>query len=101
MAVEFVEVTEKYPKEFYEILDACFEIVKNSKEALADGFSLGEDVTAIIGGSMGKLMTAIDGTQKVGEEFKQELAGCIKAGGAFGANVAELFMTKEEEVTPE
>lgn len=88
--MELVEKTLKVPKELLDIEVALVELVKDivAKKSLA----------LVAGENLPLLMTAIEGYEKIGEEFKSE----------FGPNViallaAEMYaaLQKKAEVVPQ
>ena len=70
--METVEVKFDAPKETHEMGKAINGLMKNYKQAVADGFQVGQDIPAILMGSFNDLMAAIDGIDKIDDEFKKE-----------------------------
>jgi len=94
--MEKIKVEKEYPKEYYELLDGLKEVVKNSKQALKDGFQAGQDIPVIVTGSLAKLMTGLSGMEKLGDEWSEDMFGCVETSVDFGVAVAKEVFAKDE-----
>jgi hypothetical protein len=72
--MEYVEKKVSVPKEVSELADGVVKIVIAIKNAMADGWNLGQDLPIIVTTALAVLPTAIDGFDKLGEESKDESA---------------------------
>lgn len=95
--MELVKIETEVTKEVHEIGLAVKKVIESYKQATADGWQPGTDIPQILMGSYQGLLTAIDGVEKSGSEFKTEP---VKA--AMGALIplsegVELLMEKKED----
>lgn len=77
--MEIIKVETEVTKEVYELGCALKAIMVNTKLAVADGFQAGQDIPAILMGSMQDLLAAVAGIEKVDDEFIGEPAKASKA----------------------
>jgi len=95
--MEYIEVSEKYPKELYEVLQALNKVVEVSIEALKDGFQPESDIPAIVLQSAKDMMVAMSGIDQIPSEFSEDPEAFLKASAAFGAEiVAQILNLKKE-----
>jgi len=66
-----MEVKLELPKESYEIAYAIESLIKSYKAAKSDGWRPGLDIPAIVMSSFKDLMNAIEGVDKVADEFRE------------------------------
>ncbi len=72
MSIEQVDITSKGTKEAYELGLALKSYMKNYKVAVADGFQVGQDIPAVLLGSIQETMKGLDNLIKLGEEGKEK-----------------------------
>ena len=90
-AIETLKVESEVTKETYEVCDALAEVVKNTKQALADGFQPGQDIPAVVLGSFNKFAAGLDGFMKMPAEAKGNTPAFIQGVGVgLGKVGAEL-----------
>lgn len=82
-------------KECSELADCLVKLVEDGKAALADGFQLSEDVPAVLLANLPKLMAALEGLDKLDDEFKENPKAFLAAWAVAGANIAGGFLQKE------
>lgn len=68
-AMETKTITVEVPKEIAEVGEALGEILKVIGQSLADGWSAADDIPAIVTTTLMNLVKAIDGAQKIPDEF--------------------------------
>lgn len=88
-----IEVT----KETHEIGVAVKNVMSNFIEAKKDGWQPGTDIPAVLMGSYQDLLTAIDGADKVGGEFKGEPMKAAMGALLPLAEGVELLMESKED----
>jgi hypothetical protein len=74
-----VSVSVEVSKEAHELAVGVKEVALAVKQALADGFQVGQDIPAVIGVAIGSLAVAVAGVEKLGEEIKEDPAAFSKA----------------------
>ncbi|UOF83070.1 hypothetical protein [Caudoviricetes sp.] len=94
MGVEKVELNVMVAKEIHEVGVALESLIKNYKLAAADGFQAAQDLPAVLLGSINDLMKAMEGANKVGDEFKEELSASLKGALIPILNGLELLIKK-------
>ena len=92
--MEKIEVKLQVTKEAHELAMAVVEVIKGVKLALADGFQPGQDIPAIILGSLNHLMKGIEGADKLPKEALEDLGPFISAWMVGGAEIAQVFLKK-------
>jgi len=92
--MEKIEVKLSVTKEAHELSFAVVEVIKGVKLALSDGFQPGQDVPAIILGSLNHLMKGIEGVDKLPKEALEDLPEFIAAWMVGGAEIAQVFLKK-------
>lgn len=90
-----VKVELEVSKEAHELAQGLVEMVKVVKEAMKDGFQVGQDLPAIITAAIAKLPPAIEGLDKLPEELKDPGA-FAKAMVVAASDLVEVFVKKEE-----
>lgn len=90
-----MEKTVTVSKEMVELMDAVVELVKVTKQALADGFQMGQDVGPILSVAIAKLPVAVDGVDKLGEEMKKDPQAFANAVALGASELLALFVKKE------
>lgn len=75
--VEKLSIQVEVTKEAHEVGEALAELLKNTKAALADGFQIGQDIPAIVMGSMEKLIKGVQGADQLGDEARADLEAFI------------------------
>ena len=67
--MEYRTITISVPKEVSEVGEALGEIMKVIGQSLLDGFQPSQDIPAIVTATLMNLIKAIDGAQKIPDEF--------------------------------
>jgi len=62
------------PKETCELMEGAGDFIYALRLALRDGFQLGEDLPIIVAEAMAKLVPALEGMDKLDDEFKEDKA---------------------------
>lgn len=93
---EKLDITVQVTKEAHEIGEALKNIAKAVKDAMADGWQAGTDIPAIVVNSLNPLMSAIDGYDKLPDEFKNETEAATKGVMIPLIDVPFMFIKKEE-----
>lgn len=91
-----MKVETQVTKETHELGLAVKAVLLSVKKAKADGWDAGTDLPAIILESVQALMPAIEGVEKVGEEFKDEPLKATLGALLPVAEGIEAFLVKEE-----
>lgn len=73
------EKTIEVSKEVSEVFEALTGIAKATKQALADGWQMGSDIPAIVMAAYAKLPPAIEGADKIKDEFAEDKKAFAKA----------------------
>ena len=89
-----VKVELEVAKEAHELVQGVVELVKAVKEAMKDGFQVGQDLPVIVAAAVQKLPPAIDGLDKLGDELKDP-GSFAKAMVVGAADLVEVFVKKE------
>lgn len=89
-----IQVTVEVSKETQEVLAALVEIVKASKQALADGFQPGADLPAIVAAAWAKLPEAISGLDQVPAEFAEDKAALVRTVLLGGSDLVDALLAK-------
>lgn len=84
-------------KEASELADALVKVVASAKEALKDGFQVGQDLPAVVVANMGDLLKGIEGVDQLDEELKEDASAFVRAWALAGSDVAGLWLKKEEQ----
>ena len=74
-----VSVSVEVSKEAHELAVGVKEVALAVKQALADGFQVGQDIPAVIGVAIGSLSVAVAGVEKLGAEIAEDPAAFSKA----------------------
>lgn len=77
--MEAVEHEVRLPKETYELGLAVLAVTREYKKAKADGWSWGADVPQVLLGCFQDLMKALEGVEKIPNEFRDEPMGATLA----------------------
>ncbi len=85
-----VEVSEKA----YALGQALTELVKVSKQALADGFQAGQDVPVIVLAAASQVVKVVEGINAAGDELKEDQAAFIAALGLSAKDLAGVLLKK-------
>jgi len=93
--MELIKKEIELPKETSEIVDYVADLVINAKEALNDGFQIGTDIPAIATKSFNGLITAVDGMDKIEDEFKSDEASFMLAWAIAGAKIYKALKAKK------
>lgn len=89
-----VKVELEVAKEAHELVQGVIELIKAVKEAMKDGFQVGQDLPVIVAAAVQKLPPAIEGVDKLGEELKEP--GAFAKAMVIGASdLVEVFVKKE------
>jgi len=99
--MEYLEFKTNYPKESHEIGLATSALLKSIGEAVKDGFQPSADIPAIITSAVLNLASAIQGYDKLPEEFKGESVNAAMGIIApIGVGAQELLnsLKKKEEI---
>jgi hypothetical protein len=91
-----MEKTVEVSKESSELADAMVALVKSVKEATADGFDAAQDLPAIILGNLQGLSSAIEGVDKIDDEFKADPQAFLNAWLLASSELAGVFLKKDE-----
>lgn len=94
--MDYVDIQFKGAKETHEIGVAVKGVIAAYKQAVADGWQAGTDIPAILMASYGKLTDAIDGANKIGDEFKGEPVKAAMGMLVPLAQGVELLIEKDE-----
>jgi hypothetical protein len=87
-------------KESSEVADAVSALVKSIKEAGADGFQAAQDIPTVVLGNLQSLSTALEGSDKIGDEYKENPQAFLSAWMLGGSEVAGCFLKKDEGEAP-
>ena len=88
MSIEYVEKLVRQPKETTELAELLEVLVVEAVKASREGFKAGTHIPAILAASAGKLMTALEGIDKLDEEWADQ-AGFLRVWANAGANIFE------------
>jgi len=77
MSAEKLKVEVEVCKEVYELGKAVESTMKAYKLAVADGFQAGQDIPAVLLSCLQDYFKALDGVQKLGEEFRESLGASL------------------------
>jgi uncharacterized surface anchored protein len=69
----------KVAKETYELSEGVVDFVIECFDALGDGFQMTEDVSKLISAAMTKLIPALEGFDKVDDEYKMDKQAFMSA----------------------
>lgn len=83
-------------KEMTELMSAVVELITVTKSALGNGFQLGEDIGPILAVAIAKLPLAVDGMDKLGDEFKSDHKAFMNAASLGAIEIVDLFLPKAE-----
>ena len=83
-------------KEVYELGLALKGMVEATKTALDDGFQAGTDLPAIVLSSVGNLTTAVQGIEKVGDEFKNAPVEAVLGALLPVVDAVKVFVKKDD-----
>lgn len=67
------------PKESCELMEGAGDFIYALRLALRDGFQLGEDLPLIVAEAMAKLVPAVEGMDKIDDEFKEDKVAVANA----------------------
>ena len=90
--IQYAQVTVKVPKETYALEQGLVAFVGACKQALADGFQVGQDLPVIISAALADLLPAVAGVGALPEEAKGDLPAMINVGGLLVGDLAKVFM---------
>lgn len=82
-----VKVEVQCAKECYELGKGLADFAKKLKAALADGWQIGADLPAVLQATMADLVPALNGVDKIGEEFAGDKLAVANAAFVTGAQV--------------
>ena len=99
MAKAKIEV--EVAKECHELATGVCEIVKAVKVALADGWQIGTDLPVIVMATVAHLAPAVQGIDKMGEEWKEDPAAMIKGLSLPMADILTEILKKDAPEAPE
>lgn len=104
--MEMIEKTVKVPKEISEIAEGAANIVRDSYEALRDGFQIGMDLPVILTSTVSNLPSMVGGLDKLKEEWETArskfiLAWALAGERAYDEISAMMEAKKEMETIPE
>lgn len=92
MSVKLVSTTVQEAKEVKDVRVALKDVVSAIRQALADGFQLGEDLPHIVTKSYASLIEAVRGFEDIPAAFKEETAAALNSSGLLASEVtAELL----------
>lgn len=91
-----VEKKVEVPKEYQELLDSIVMLVKSVKEAGKDGFQAATDIPNVVLANLDSLAKGVSGANKVDDELKAHLDAFVMASAVAGAEVAGVFLKKED-----
>lgn len=80
MAVEMIEIKVMVPKECHELFREVVGLVNDIRARLADGYQH-TDIVGAISDAISRLIIAVEGYDKMDDEFKEQLEGVVKAAG--------------------
>ena len=95
--MEKVIVEVELPKEIHELSVGLSKFVGSVREALKDGFQMGQDIPPILTSALADLVPAIEGMDQVDDEFKEDPAGVIKAVSLSVSDIVGGFLKKDGE----
>lgn len=96
--MEKITVDCEVSKEAYELGKGVVDLVAAVKVALADGWDMSQDLPVILSAALSSLLPAVQGVDKLGDEFKEDPAAFSKAFALAGADLAGVFLKKKEQV---
>ena len=92
-----IKVEVEVSKEAYELGQGVVNLLEVIKKALVDGWDLGVDLPAILVAAVQQL-SAVEGIDKLGEEYDEDLAAFSKA---FGLSLADAVKAWKQKPSPE
>jgi len=94
--VDMITKSVQVPKEVDEVMVAIVNILKVTKQALADGWQPGQDLPVILTAAATNLLPAVDGMNKIGDEWKQERAGVLRSTMLGSADIVDAMLPVQE-----
>ena len=67
------------PKETCELMEGAGDFIYALRVALKDGFQMEQDLPLIVAEALGKLIPAVEGIDKVDDEFKEDKGAVLAA----------------------
>lgn len=89
--MERIQFTEDVPKEIHELNMGLLNLTKAVKQALADGWQPMTDVPVIVMAAIHDLGPAVQGLEKVDDEFGEDMPGAVMSGGWLVSKIIALF----------
>lgn len=86
-----MKIETEVSKESYELGQGIVGFVASVKEALSDGWQLGEDLPEVVQSAMQHLVPALNGASELDDEAREDVAAFIKAWTMMGADVYEIL----------
>jgi hypothetical protein len=93
--MELKKLEVEVSKEAHELGEAVAKLVLATKQALADGFQVGQDVPAIVMTAFAELPKAIEGLDKLDDEAKAHLKPFVMALTLPIADAVEALLKKQ------
>jgi hypothetical protein len=93
--VQLLDVQTKVAKESHEIGLALNKVCKAIKDAKKDGWQWGQDIPSVVLSSLQPLMSAVDGYEKLPDEYKKELGAAMRGLLVPITDIPEMFIKKE------
>jgi len=93
-----IPVTVEVSKEIYELGEGLGDFALAVKTALADGFSVGDDMPQLITDAVTHLIPAIEGVTLLDDEYAEDKEAAIKA--ALVSLIPKVFALLEDTPAP-
>ena len=91
-----IEKVVKVPENTDKVAQSTFKIIKSVKDALSDGWQPGQDLPKIMTESFLELTQIVQSFDQLDDDYNAYPAEFIKAFGMAGADIANLFIKKDE-----
>ena len=93
--MEKLKVELEVTKEAHELAMGVLELIKAVKKSLDDGFQPGQDIPVIAMEAFQKMLPAVEGVSKLGEEAK-ELKPFLAVWANLGLELSDVFLAKKQ-----
>lgn len=94
--MEYIDKQYKAPKEVDEVMAAVVNLIGSVKRAQADGWQWGQDLPTVLMENFSHLSKAVEGMDKLDDEWAADPAAVIKAVLNPSADIVFELMKKEE-----
>jgi hypothetical protein len=92
-----IQVEVEVAKEIYEAMVGLAKFGAVVKEALKDGWQMGDDLTPIMASAMADLLPGLQGVDQAKAEFEEDPSSAVMGVIAGAKPLVEALMKKEEE----